>query len=86
MSAREDLCERMSTVEISAANVSAAGPNGGTLSVVHIRPSTGWVRLHLGELWEYRELLYFLIWRDLKVRYNRRCSARHGLWSNHSPR
>jgi lipopolysaccharide transport system permease protein len=59
----------MSTVEISAANVSAAGPNGGTLSVVHIRPSTGWVRLHLGELWEYRELLYFLIWRDLKVRY-----------------
>ncbi len=26
-------------------------------------------RLDLGPLWEYRELLYFLVWRDLKVRY-----------------
>jgi lipopolysaccharide transport system permease protein len=34
-----------------------------------IRPSRGWVRLHLGEVWAYRDLLYFLIWRDLKVRY-----------------
>jgi lipopolysaccharide transport system permease protein len=59
----------MSTVEISAANVSDAEPNGGTLPVVHIQPSTGWVRLNLGELWAHRELLYFLVWRDLKVRY-----------------
>src|SRR4051812_10530552 len=59
----------MSTVEISAATLSAARPNGGKLPVVHIRPSTGWVRLNVAELWEYRELLYFLIWRDLKVRY-----------------
>ena len=34
-----------------------------------IRPSRGWVRLNLRELWEYRELLYFLTWRDIKVRY-----------------
>lgn len=34
-----------------------------------VRPSSGWVPLNLGELWQYRELLYFLIWRDLKVRY-----------------
>ncbi len=34
-----------------------------------IRPSTGWVSLRLRELWEYRELLYFLAWRDVKVRY-----------------
>ncbi len=34
-----------------------------------IRPSSGWVSLNLGDLWEYRELLYFLVWRDLKVRY-----------------
>src|SRR3954463_2779911 len=34
-----------------------------------IKPSTGWIGLKLTELWEYRELLYFLIWRDLKVRY-----------------
>lgn len=36
---------------------------------VRIRPSTGWASLELTELWEYRELLYFLIWRDIKVRY-----------------
>ena len=34
-----------------------------------ITPSRGWVSLRLGELWEYRELLYFFIWRDVKVRY-----------------
>jgi len=39
------------------------------LPVTHIRPSHGWVSLKLDELWEYRELLYFLTWRDIKVRY-----------------
>src|ERR1700746_369435 len=34
-----------------------------------IRPPKGWMAIGLGELWEYRELLYFLIWRDIKVRY-----------------
>jgi lipopolysaccharide transport system permease protein len=34
-----------------------------------IRPSAGWAPLRFRELWEYRELLYFLIWRDIKVRY-----------------
>lgn len=34
-----------------------------------IRPSRGWVSLKLGELWAYRELLYFLAWRDVSVRY-----------------
>jgi lipopolysaccharide transport system permease protein len=37
--------------------------------VIRIKPSTGWVSLKLQELWEYRELLYFLTWRDVKVRY-----------------
>jgi lipopolysaccharide transport system permease protein len=36
---------------------------------VRIRPSRGWVGLKLGELWSYRELLLFLVWRDVKVRY-----------------
>ena len=36
---------------------------------VRIQPSKGWVRLQLRDLWEYRELLYFLAWRDVKVRY-----------------
>ncbi|NOT48003.1 MAG: ABC transporter permease [Acidobacteria bacterium] len=34
-----------------------------------IEPSNGFVSLRIGELWAYRELLYFLIWRDIKVRY-----------------
>jgi lipopolysaccharide transport system permease protein len=38
-------------------------------SITRIHPSSGWVSLNLGELWEYRELLYFLVWRDIKVRY-----------------
>jgi lipopolysaccharide transport system permease protein len=34
-----------------------------------IRPSGAWSALDLRDLWAYRELLYFLTWRDLKVRY-----------------
>ncbi len=34
-----------------------------------IEPSTGWVPVRLRDLWDYRDLLYFLIWRDVKVRY-----------------
>jgi lipopolysaccharide transport system permease protein len=37
--------------------------------VVRIRPSRKWVALNLRDLWAYRELLYFLTWRDVKVRY-----------------
>jgi lipopolysaccharide transport system permease protein len=37
--------------------------------VTIIQPSRGWSALNLGELWKYRELLYFLTWRDIKVRY-----------------
>ena len=37
--------------------------------VLILRPSTGFLRLDLKALWEYRELLYFLVWRDIKVRY-----------------
>ena len=35
----------------------------------HIEPVKGWVSLNLAELWHYRELLYFFVWRDIKVRY-----------------
>lgn len=41
----------------------------GDLPVVVIQPSRGWVSLKLTELWAYRELVYFLAWRDIKVRY-----------------
>src|SRR5713226_8746503 len=39
------------------------------IPVIRIEPSRGWISLRLYELWEYRELLYFLVWRDVKVRY-----------------
>jgi lipopolysaccharide transport system permease protein len=37
--------------------------------VVVVKPSKGWISLNLAELWEYRELLYFLTWRDIKIKY-----------------
>jgi lipopolysaccharide transport system permease protein len=37
--------------------------------VIILRPSRGWSALNLGDLWRYRELVYFMIWRDIKVRY-----------------
>ena len=40
-----------------------------TLPLTTIRPSGSWVPLRLSEIWDYRELLYFLVWRDIKIRY-----------------
>jgi lipopolysaccharide transport system permease protein len=37
--------------------------------IIFIKPTKGWGSLNLRELWLYRELIYFLTWRDLKVRY-----------------
>jgi lipopolysaccharide transport system permease protein len=42
---------------------------GHALQEVVIQPARGWAPLELKELWEYRELLLVLAWRDLKVRY-----------------
>lgn len=53
----------MATKDHSAATASA------NLPVIRIQPSKGWVSLRMGELWEYRELLYFFTLRDIKVRY-----------------
>lgn len=39
------------------------------LPIQIIAPARGWVPIRLRELWEYRELLYFLIWREVKIRY-----------------
>src|SRR5512138_3451227 len=36
---------------------------------VYLQPSRGWIALNLADLWAYRELIYFLTWRDIKVRY-----------------
>jgi lipopolysaccharide transport system permease protein len=43
--------------------------DGQTLSTLVIRPPSSWTSIGFRELWEYRELLYFLTWRDIKVRY-----------------
>jgi lipopolysaccharide transport system permease protein len=47
----------------------APRPRVAARTVQQIRPTEGWTSLHLGELWQYRELIYFLTWRDVKVRY-----------------
>jgi len=47
--------------------------------VLFIRPSKGLLRLNLKDVWEYRELLYFLVWRDIKVRYKQ--TALGALWA-----
>ena len=39
------------------------------LPILRIKPSRGWAPLNLHDLWEYRELMYFFAWRDIKVRY-----------------
>jgi lipopolysaccharide transport system permease protein len=41
----------------------------GPVPAVLIRPGRGWASLGLEELWHYRELLYFMVWRDVKVKY-----------------
>lgn len=39
------------------------------IPMIRIEPSHGWTSLKLHEVWVYRELLYFLVWRDVKVHY-----------------
>lgn len=49
--------------------VEATEPQTEPATSLYIGPPKGWAAVNLGELWEYRELLYFLVWRDVKVRY-----------------
>lgn len=46
-----------------------------------IEPTKGWIRLRLKELMEYRELLYFLTWRDIKVRYKQTLFGVLWIWA-----
>jgi len=53
-------------------NTTVAAPlstGHASLPTTRIEPSRGWFNLRLKELWEYRELLYFFVWRDVKIRY-----------------
>lgn len=40
-----------------------------TPATVHIGPPNGWPELHLHDIWQYHDLLYFLVWRNVKIRY-----------------
>jgi lipopolysaccharide transport system permease protein len=51
---------------------------GGSQTLVVIEPLKSWLSFDLRELWEYRELLYFFIWRDIKVRYKQTILG--GVW------
>ena len=39
------------------------------IPVIDITPPRGWLELNLRELWQFRELAYFFVWRDIKIRY-----------------
>ncbi len=60
----------MSVTERIAPPSGLAGHDGAApLPVTRIERASGWISLNLGEVWRYRELLYFLTWRDVVVRY-----------------
>ena len=48
-----------------------------------IKPQKGWLNIDLKELWDYRELAYFFVWRDIKVRYKQ--TAVGALWAVFKP-
>ena len=62
-------CDRRLLTKVAEPPTHLASPTREAAPITHIEPSQGWVDLDLRELWTYRELLYFLIWRDLKIRY-----------------
>jgi lipopolysaccharide transport system permease protein len=57
------------TEATSSRVVSAPSVERSRLLHTRIEPSKGWISLGLKDLWQYRELLFFLTWRDIKVRY-----------------
>jgi lipopolysaccharide transport system permease protein len=65
------------TVEGKAPEVQA--PRAADLKLTVIKPSRGWRALDLGELYAHRDLMGFLIWRDMKVRYQQTLLG--GLWA-----
>jgi len=47
----------------------ALPPHSGASATIRIEPPRGFFELRLREVWAYRELLYFFVWRDVKIRY-----------------
>lgn len=52
-----------------SSNSAVTSPLANSLATIRIEPPRAWFELRLKELWEYRELLYFFVWRDVKIRY-----------------
>ena len=59
----------MQSVIDPVAQLNVPDASSADLPSFRIEPSHGWTTIGLRELWQYRELLYFLTWRDVKVRY-----------------
>jgi len=61
--------EALQAAEPTIATIGAPPVSVVSEPVLVIQPSRAWFQFDLASLWQYRELLYFLVWRDLKVRY-----------------
>ncbi len=59
----------MSTVPAAAESAKPVAIASAEIPVLRIAPPSRWWALPFAELWEYRELLYFFVWRDIKIRY-----------------
>jgi lipopolysaccharide transport system permease protein len=59
----------MSSATSNATAAAAPAQRLAGSPITRIEPPRGWFDLRLKELWDYRELLYFFVWRDVKIRY-----------------
>jgi lipopolysaccharide transport system permease protein len=59
----------MASVTSNPTAAAPLAPHTATSDTIRIEPPSGWFELRLKELWDYRELLYFFVWRDVKIRY-----------------
>jgi lipopolysaccharide transport system permease protein len=69
----------MATTETVSRMETTPAPASKPMPTVRVVPSTGWLSLDLPALWAHRELLYFLVWREIKVRYKQ--TALGALWA-----
>jgi hypothetical protein len=65
----QDVTGDLTTLTANSSKAFASERNRQRQFPIIIRRNSGWVPVNLKTIWEYRELLYFLAWRDIKVRY-----------------
>src|SRR5215471_2349724 len=59
----------MASLSTGAASDTYSLKHAASVPRIRIEPPRGLLELRLAEVWQYRELLYFFVWRDVKVRY-----------------